>query len=31
MLDMTWIVVRCEYRDLDERGKGEGEVRIFVI
>ena len=29
--DVTWIVVRCEYRDLDGRGKGEGEMRIFVI
>ena len=29
--DMTWIVVRGEYRDLDGRGKGEGEMRIFVI
>ena len=29
--DVTWIVVRCEYRDLDGRGKGEGEIRIFVI
>ena len=25
------IVVGCEYRDLDECGKGEGEMRIFVI
>ena len=29
--DVTWIVVRCEYRDLDGRGKGEGEMRIFVL
>ena len=24
-------MVRCEYRDLDGRGKGEGEMRMFVI
>ena len=29
--DVTWIVVGCEYRDLDGCGKGEGEMRIFVI
>ena len=29
--DVTWIVVRCEYRDLHGRGKGEGEMRIFVL
>ena len=29
--DVTWIVVSCEYRDLDGRGKGEGEMQIFVI
>ena len=29
--DVTWIVVGCEYRDLGGRGKGEGEMRIFVI
>ena len=29
--DVTWIVVRCEYRDLDGRGKGEGEMPIFVL
>ena len=31
MWDVTWIVVRCDYRDLDGRGKGEGKMRIFVI
>ena len=29
--DVTWIVVRCEYRDLHGRAKGEGEMRIFVL
>ena len=28
--DVTWIVVGCEYRDLDGRNKGESEMLIFV-